>query len=145
MMTKLDHLNEAALDLIRRAKKTGQDDDWKEVGQWDLNAWNPDDLPADDDANWHVTAYPIINGETDTDCGIVLRGHYADEPAFPSIDALEHLALCRLADEDAGHLAEINQSWLIEIVDGPAIKVTPRSWAADPPSLVFPYDPTAGG
>jgi hypothetical protein len=134
-MTKLDHLNEAALELIHRAQKTGQDDDWQELGQWDLNAWCPDDQNADNEANWHVTAYPIIDGETDTERGIVLRGDYA-ESGFPTLDAIE---VSLLDDDLARHL--LGDSWVVEKVDGPAIKVTPRSCAADLPSLVWPYDP----
>jgi hypothetical protein len=136
-MTKLDHLYEAVRDLIDRAQKTEQDDDWQQIdGQWDLNAWIPEG-----DSNWRVTAYPVIDGETDTERGIMLRGS-GDGPRFPTLNEIEE----SLRDEELA--LTIGEQWDIEVVDGPAIKVTPHDqgeWIKNPPSLVWPYDPTAGG
>jgi hypothetical protein len=87
---------------------------------------------------WRATAYPVIAGETDTDRGIMLRGDHEGDPAFPTIDEIEASLL------DGNLASQLAEFWVIERTDGPAIRVTPRTWAAYPPSLVWPYDPTAG-
>ncbi len=63
------------------------ENDWFQVGPWDINIWTDDERPQE----YVATAYPIINDKTITDLGITFLVPWspARKPSFQEYGHLE--------------------------------------------------------
>lgn len=111
----LEQLQNVGRELIGRAQREMQEEDWHLVPGWDINAWK------DDDNQWRLTAYPATSGETDVERGIVLRGCIAGCYDFPSIDTL------KAATSDENIARELRKWWTINR-SGPKLLISPTGW-----------------
>lgn len=123
MKFTIEEIEKTGQEVIDRAQREKQPEDWHMIPGWDINAWR------DDDNQWRITLYPATAGETDSGRGIVIRGDHVDGCYdFPSIQTLQ------AALSDKAIATELSQWWSIHREDNKLL-VCPARWGKDAPIL----------